>query len=175
MVVRTGAAVFGGVFALGAALFALLSLLRSDFRLSIAEIGAVLAIVGSLNWPRRAARTETHRVYRGRLPGRMRAGWTGAGLRTGLVRLPPDGIHRWRHPSARCLPGRPAAATTVSPAAERGRPGGGAGLGVGEVGLEQDRLTGEPLAGSGAAGSSSAAWTISASLGVRLAAAASRA
>jgi hypothetical protein len=75
--------VFAGVFALGTALFALISLLRSDFRLSVVEIGAVLAIVGLLTWAASRCRArDTPRVPQ-RLPGTMRAGWTGLGI--GLV------------------------------------------------------------------------------------------
>lgn len=75
--------VFGGVFALGTALFALISLLRSDFRLSVVEIGAVLAIVGSLTWAAsRCPVRDTPSVPK-RLPGTTLAGWTGLGF--GLV------------------------------------------------------------------------------------------
>ncbi|CAM5643043.1 putative Serine/arginine repetitive matrix protein 2 [Streptomyces afghaniensis 772] [Streptomyces afghaniensis] len=80
---RRKLAVFGGVFALGTALFALISLLRSDFRLSVVEIGAVLAIVGMLTLTASRCRArDTPRVPQ-RLPGPMRAGWTGLGF--GLV------------------------------------------------------------------------------------------
>ncbi|MFF5204873.1 hypothetical protein [Streptosporangium sp. NPDC000396] len=75
--------VFGGVFALGAALFALISLLRSDFRLSVVEIGAVLAIVGLLTWAASRCRVRGTARVSERPPGTMRAGWTGLGF--GLV------------------------------------------------------------------------------------------
>lgn len=75
--------VFGGVFALGTALFALISLLRSDFRLSVVEIGAVLAIVGVLAWAASRCPARDTSCVPQRLPGTMRAGWTGLGF--GLV------------------------------------------------------------------------------------------
>ncbi|MEU7658550.1 hypothetical protein AB0B60_08645 [Streptomyces lincolnensis] len=75
--------VFGGVFALGTALFALISLLRSDFRLSVVEIGAVLAIVGLLTWAASRCQARDTPCVPKRLPGTLRAGWTGLGF--GLV------------------------------------------------------------------------------------------
>jgi hypothetical protein len=75
--------VFGAVFAAGTALFALISLLRSDFRLSMIQIGAVLAIVGMLLWAAsRCTVRDTPRAP-GRLPSTTRAGWTALGF--GLI------------------------------------------------------------------------------------------
>ncbi|MGN9847148.1 hypothetical protein ACTMTI_54605 [Nonomuraea sp. H19] len=75
--------VFGGVFAVGTALFTLVSLLRSDFRPSVTQIGAVLAIVGLLIWAASRCRVRDTPRVPGRLPGTTRAGWTGLGF--GLV------------------------------------------------------------------------------------------
>ncbi|KAB2340147.1 hypothetical protein [Actinomadura rudentiformis] len=75
--------VFGGVFAAGTALFTLISFLRSDYRLPVVAIGAVLALVGLLTGAALRCRVRDTPRVPGRLPGTARAAWTGLGF--GLI------------------------------------------------------------------------------------------